>query len=52
MQGINDDDYVAGIKEYLYQKTLEIIHNGLDVIAGSGDPHRQKKTGDISSVWL
>jgi len=34
--GEKHDDYVAGIKKYLYQKTLEIIENGLDVILDWG----------------
>ena len=34
--GEKHDDYVAGIKRYLYQKTLEIIHSGLDVILDWG----------------
>ena len=34
--GEKHDDYIAGIKKYLYQKTLEIIENGLDVILDWG----------------
>ena len=34
--GEKHDDYVAGIKRYLYQKTLEIIKSGLDVILDWG----------------
>ena len=34
--GEKHDDYVAGIKRYLYQKTLEINSNGLDVILDWG----------------
>ena len=34
--GEKHDDYVVRIKEYLYQKTLEIISNGLDVILDWG----------------
>ena len=34
--GEKHDEYVARIKNYLYQKTLEIIHNGLDVILDWG----------------
>ena len=34
--GEKHDEYVAGIKRYLYQKTLEIIHNGSDVILDWG----------------
>ena len=34
--GEKHDEYVAGIKQYLYQKTLEIIHNGLNVVLDWG----------------
>ena len=34
--GEKHDDYAAGIKRYLYQKTLEIINNDLDVILDWG----------------
>ena len=34
--GEKHDDYVARIKRYLYQKTLEIINNDLDVILDWG----------------
>ena len=34
--GEKHDDYVASIKEYMYQKTLEITNNGLDVILDWG----------------
>ena len=34
--GDKHDEYVASIKNYLYQKTLEIINNGLDVILDWG----------------
>ena len=34
--GEKHDDYVARIKKYLYQKSLEIINNGLDVILDWG----------------
>ncbi len=34
--GEKHDEYVAGIKRYLYQKALEIIRNGLDVILDWG----------------
>ena len=34
--GDKHDEYVARIKGYLYQKTLEIINNGLDVILDWG----------------
>ena len=34
--GEKHDDYVARIKEYLYQKTLEIIGSGSDVILDLG----------------
>lgn len=34
--GEKHDDYVAGIKEYLYHKSLEIINSGIDVILDWG----------------
>ena len=34
--GEKHDEYVAGIKRYLYQKALEFIDNGLDVILDWG----------------
>ena len=42
--GEKHDEYVARIKSYLYQKTLEIIHNGLDVILDWGFWTKEERT--------